>query len=252
MSLQPQVARHGADELNWVEIWLAEMIRQESYDFFLRLLDGGALETLIGVGYQITQHRRRTNRNDTGIDENADITKLINEVGGINERQTGRLIELVNATRKLAGLQLAYNWRFALRPEAVTWKEFGELLLQWQGSAVSQTILAWVTRQSAANSIAPEDVENELFDTLLSATHNAASKAAEAVTVEENAKYCVEAQSMLKMTEQFLSLPRMFTPERFGKTYEKSLHWIAFQVNPADRELRKALLQRFDTCVRMA
>jgi predicted KAP-like P-loop ATPase len=38
VSLQPQLARHGTDELNWVEIWLAEMVRQESDAFFMRLL----------------------------------------------------------------------------------------------------------------------------------------------------------------------------------------------------------------------
>jgi hypothetical protein len=42
------------------------------------------------------------------------------------------------------------------------------------------------------------------------------------------------------MTEQFLNLSEMFTPERFGKIYEKSTYWIAFRVNPADTELRNA------------
>jgi hypothetical protein len=45
---------------------------------------------------------------------------------------------------------------------------------------------------------------------------------------------------LLTITEQFLSLPGMFTAERFGKLYEKSLYWIAFRVNPADSELRNA------------
>jgi len=44
VSLRPQLVRHGADELNWVEIWLAEMIRQESYEFFLQLMGGGRLD----------------------------------------------------------------------------------------------------------------------------------------------------------------------------------------------------------------
>lgn len=40
------------------------------------------------------------------------------------------------------------------------------------------------------------------------------------------------------MTEKLLDLPEMFTPERLGKLYELSIYWIAFRVNPADRELR--------------
>jgi hypothetical protein len=44
----------------------------------------------------------------------------------------------------------------------------------------------------------------------------------------------------MAITEQFLSLPEMLTPERFNKLFEKSLYWIAFRVNPADGELRNA------------
>jgi hypothetical protein len=238
VSLQPQLARHGADELNWVEIWLAEMIRQESYEFFIHLLDGGQLESLIGIAYKIRRSERRRKGEDK--DDNADIKKVIDEVGGINDQQTERLIELVNATRNLAGFQLEYNFKFALRPETITWKEFYELLAKWKEVPVPETISAWIAKQSAANSIDSTDIETDLYQTFLNAKHNAASKAAEASTVEDNATYCEEAKSLLTMTEQFLSLPKMFMPERFGKLYEKSLYWIAFRVNPADGELRDA------------
>jgi hypothetical protein len=240
VSLQPQLTRHGADELNWVEIWLAEMIRQESYLFFMRLLDGGDLESLIGIGYQIRQSERRRKDENDETKDNADIRKVIDAVGGINEKQTERLIEIVNATRKLAGFQLQYNFKFALRPETITWKEFHELLAQWKEASVPETISAWIAKQSAANSIDPADIEADLYETFLNAKHNAASRAAEASTVEENAACCAEAKSLLTTTEQFLSLPEMFTPERFGKLFEKSSYWIAFRVNPADGELRDA------------
>lgn len=92
----------------------------------MRLLDGGRLEPLIGIAYKIRRSERRKKREDQ--DDNADIKQVIDEVGGINEQQTERLIELVNATRNLAGFQLEYNFKFALRPEAITWKEFYELL----------------------------------------------------------------------------------------------------------------------------
>jgi hypothetical protein len=240
VSLQPQLARHGADELNWVEIWLAEMIRQESCPFFMRLLDGGTLESLIGIGYQIRNSVRRRKGEDNKANDNADIRKIIKDVGGISEKQTERLIALVNATRKLAGFHLAYNWKFALRPEAITWKEFYELVAQWKEAPAPETISAWIVNQSAANSIDPADIETDLFETFLNAKHNAASKAAEAPTVEDNSTYCAEAKVLLAITEQFLGLPEMFTPERFGKLFEKSLYWIAFRVNPADGELRDA------------
>jgi hypothetical protein len=97
-----------------------------------------------------------------------------------------------------------------------------------------------MAKQVEANSIDPLDIETDLYQTFLNAKHDAASKAAEASTVEENASHCAEAKSLLTMTEQFLGLPGMFTPERFAKLYEKSLYWIAFRVNAADGELRDA------------
>ena len=111
---------------------------------------------------------------------------------------------------------------------------------QWKEVPAPKTITAWIAKQSAANSINPADIEIDLYETLLNAKHDASSKAAEASTVEENAMHCAEAKSLLTMTGQFLSLQEMFTPERFGKLYQKSLYWIAFRVNPADGELRDA------------
>lgn len=240
ISLQPQVTRHRADELNWVEIWIAEMIRQESYPFFMRLLDSGAVESLIGIGYKVRESDRRRKGGDNEAKDNADIKEVIAEVGGINDEQTERLIELVNAARMLGGFHLQYNFKFALRPEAITWKEFYELLDQWKKTPIAETISSWIAKQSSTNSIDPADIETDLFEAFLNAKHNAASKAAEAPTVEENAIGCADAKLLLTMTEQFLSWPEMFTPERFGKIYEKSLYWIAFRVNPADAELRDA------------
>lgn len=238
VSLQPQIKRHGADELNWIEIWLAEMIRQESYPFFMRLLDGGDLDLLIGMGYTIRRSERRRKGEDT--EDNSDIRKVINEVGGIDEEQAERIIALVIATRSLAGLQLQYSFKFALRPEAITWKEFFQLLAQWKGTPVPDTISSWIAEQSMTNLIDPSDIEAELFQTFLSAKQNAVSKAADATTIDENANHCAEAKSLLEITEQFLKLPDMLTAERFGKLFDQSLYWIAFRVNPADGELRDA------------
>ena len=101
---------------------------------------------------------------------------------GSTKSRLDRLIELVNATRALAGFRLQYNWKFALRPEAVTWKEFNELLMHWKQTPVPDTISASrVTKQSEANSIGTADVEAGLFETMLNAKHNAASKAAESI-----------------------------------------------------------------------
>lgn len=129
----------------------------------------------------------------------------------------------MNATRALAGFHLQYSFKFALRPEAITWKEFDELLAQWKEVPLLETISAWIARQSAANSIDPADIETDLFETFLNAKHNAASKAAEASTVDENATYCAEAKSLLTMIQQFLTLPEIV----YSGTLRQTLREVA-------------------------
>jgi KAP family P-loop domain len=239
VSLRPQVARHDGNELNWVEIWLAEMIRQESHEFFVRLLDGGALDSLIGASYFVRRMRIGDGESDQ-TKPNADIEKVLKDVGVLNKVQQNRLIDLVIATRRVAGIHVSYNFKFAFRPEAITWKEFHELLVGWKKNSHPETISAWIIEHSAANSVDPADIQTEIFDTLLSAIDNAAFDAAHASTVEGNASHCAEANALLTLTKQFLNLPQMLTPERFGKVYQKALYWIAFRTNEVDRALRES------------
>lgn len=239
VSLQPQLARHGPDELNWVEIWLAEMVRQESYPFFKRLLEGDTLDTLVGIRYSVRKSTKKTTPQGEEDDHN-DIKGIIGEVGGVSADTQQRLIQLIEATRTLGGFSLAYNWRFADHPETITWMEFAELYTRWQETQTPDTILNWIREHSKKHSMSPDDIERELFETLLNAKQNEAAKAAELSTVKENAIHCAKAEMLLKLTDHFLELPGTLTGERFGKLYGQSLYWISFRVNQADIKLRKA------------
>jgi predicted KAP-like P-loop ATPase len=75
-SLQPQISRHNEDELNWVDIWLAQLIRDESYPFFEKLLDSDDLEEQIGVGFQVSQSSLRMGPRDKTEDKNAGLKRI--------------------------------------------------------------------------------------------------------------------------------------------------------------------------------
>jgi hypothetical protein len=237
VSLKPQLVRHGPDELNWVEIWLAQMIRQESYSFFVRLLDEKTLEKLAGYEYRFNKSSNKSREESV---DNTDIEKLIEEIGGINRAQAERLIQLVTATRTLGGYSLRYNWKFAHHPEAITWQEFHELEALWNKHRTPKDLATWLEKHSVKFSIDRSALEADFFQTLVNAKNNAMSAAAEAIPVEENDKQCARAESLLTMTFQFLGLPEMLTGQRFQLLFEQSLHWIAFRVNPADLRLREA------------
>lgn len=198
IALKPQLARHGADEINWVDIWLAEMVRQESYPFFVRLLEGDTLDELVGTTYRL---RNSDSRKKLGADEkaaNADIDKLIQEIGGLGESKSDRMIELINATRVLGGYHILYNWKFALRPEALTWKEFHDLMARWTDNQHQNTICDWIDEHASANSLDVADIGGDLFETMLKAKQTAASQAADATPAEDNARHNSQATLLLK------------------------------------------------------
>ena len=252
ISLKPQLDRHRPDELDWSEIWLAEMVRQESYPLFIRLLESGALDNLAGIGYRLKNSDSGRRSNSQQSANNADIEAFINEAGSVSPKQMERLIELINATRAIAGMRLFYNWKFAWRPEALTWKEFSALLEKWRLDRLPQTISDWIADHSEAQSIERADIETELFETLLNAKDNELSAAASDNTIEGNARHGTEGGALLAMTMDFFQLQGTFTPERFKKFYDKSIYWMAFRFNESDSMLRVAERQAITSLLQNA
>jgi hypothetical protein len=194
--------------------------------------------TLAGIGYQIDTSRSQRRASSQPSDD-SDIEKLIQEVGDITKIQAGRLIELIKATRSLAGTHLLYNWKFSFRPEPITWKEFEGFVAHWSADRRPEVIAEWVVQQAATTSIDSHRIEQDLFETLLNAKQQALSEATSASSADEHAKHTGRASELLTMMTQFLSLPEMLTDERFGKLYGNSQYWIAFQMNDGDKALRQ-------------
>ncbi|MGA8597251.1 MAG: P-loop NTPase fold protein, partial [Bryobacteraceae bacterium] len=55
-ALKAEVQRHDSDELNWIEIIIAQLIKLESSSFLEKFLEGDSVETEIGVRYQVRQY----------------------------------------------------------------------------------------------------------------------------------------------------------------------------------------------------
>jgi len=238
ISLRNQVERHRHDELDWPTIWLAEMVRQESYPFFLRLLEGKTLDEIAGIGFQINTNSslRRGSEQTSG---DADILTLIKEVDGITKAQSDRLIELIKATRSVAGMHLLYNWKFSFRPEPITWKEFESMFSLWSADQRPDVIVGWIAKQAAATAIDPHRIEHDFFQALINAKQEALSEAAANASTDEHAKRIDKAANLLKMAVEFLSLSGMLTPDRFEMMYGQALYWIGFQMNDDDKVMRQ-------------
>ena len=204
ISLKTQIDRHRPNELDWPTIWLAEMVSQESYPFFLRLLEGRTLDDLAGIGFRINA-RGSGPISSVQASDDSDIEKLIQEVGETSK--SNRLIELIKATRSVAGMHLLYNWKFSFRPEPITWKEFESMFSLWSADQRPKVIVKWIAQQAKATSIDSQRIEQDFFQTLVNAKQEALSEAAANSSADELAKRIDRAAKLLKFAVEFLSLP---------------------------------------------
>lgn len=236
-AIQPQLTRHDPDELVWVDVWIAQMLRLESYRFFERLLRDDTLDKETGPLSQAIQRHSRSSRGD--VDEYKNVKALMQEVGVQDLNLEKRLIQLIGAARSRTSIRFRYMCELALRPHAVTWKEFRLLYEKWSADRRPSVLSEWMSRHAKERSVNQEDVQVELFDAIIGKRATSLSAAAESKSVEEQDSHLVEAGALLQMIEQLLLDLGKLTPQRFGKLFDQSSHWIGFRKNNADLQQRK-------------
>lgn len=247
-ALEPQLTRHDPDELNWVDVWLAQMLRLESYRFFERLLKDESLENETGP-FHLAVRRRSRNKNNKGdeVDENENVRLLMKEVGIDNPALVARLIQLIVATRSRASIRFRYMCELAVRPHAVTWKEFRLFRATWDMGRRPVVLTDWISQHAKTRAVSPEDVEDELFEAILGKRGELLIAASGSKSIDELESQLRQAGALLEMMEQLLLDLGKLTAPRFRKEYGQFAHWIGFRKNPADqlqREREEGLLLR--------
>lgn len=239
-ALKPQIVRHDPDEYNWVDMWLAQMLRLESHAFFDALLAPSVLEKETGMGYAFSKERSRGRMgSENEDDENQSLNQLIKEADIDDPELTKRIIRLMEAIRSRASLMFRYSCELAVRPPAVTWKEFRSFQQVWAKDRRAAVVANWITQHAKERTVSPEDVEDELFEAIVDRRSTLLSAAADSESLDEHELKAKEAGLLLALTEQFLLGLEKLTPLRFGKLWSQVLYWIGFRKNQADKILRK-------------
>ena len=236
-AIQPQLTRHDPDELVWVDVWIAQMLRLESYRFFERLLKNNTLDKETGPLSQAIQRHSRDSRGD--VDEFKNVKALMQEVGIKEPNLEKRLLQLIGAARSRTSVRFRYMCELALRPHAVTWKEFRLLYEKWVADRRPSVLSEWMSRHEKERSVSREDVEVELFDAIIGKRAMLLGAAAESKSVEEQNSQLIEAGALLQTMEQLLRDLGKLTPHRFGKLFDQCSQWIGFRKNKADLQQRK-------------
>jgi hypothetical protein len=234
-ALQPQLTRHDPEELNWVDMWLAQMLRLESYRFFERLLKDGVLEKEAGTLYQAMQRLRTTKPKDETEGTNESLLRLMKEAGVEDSVLTQRLVHLIEACRSRSSFKFRYMCQLAVRPHAVTWKEFRAIRTAWEVDRLPAVLAQWISRHAEERIISVEDVEAELFEAISGKRNELLSVASDSKSLKEHESLLAEVGTLTEMLEQFLLNLQKLTAPRFQKVYELASHWIGFRKNAADR-----------------
>lgn len=237
-ALKPQITRHNPDEFNWPDMWLAQMLRLESHSFFELLLTTDALDKETGLGYAFRQEIRRGHQDNEEEQENQSLKELFERAGIDDSATESRIIQLMEAVRTRASLSFRYSCELAERPHAVTWKEFDLLQKTWQLGPNPKTLANWISEHAAERSIDADDVETDLFESIVNRRNLRLQEAADTEFTQEHEGKAKEAGLLLDLAEQFLLGLQKLTGARFNKFYGQAFYWYEFRTNPADKLLR--------------
>ncbi len=244
-SLQPQIARHDSDELSWVDMWLAQMLRHESYPFFEPLLSGNTLEEVAGYLYAFKSRYpnllEKQERNDP-------LRDLLGQTGIRDQALIERLTRLVEACRARSSQAFRYMCELANRPHALTWKEFRAIRAKWESDPRPALLKALIEGHAKGRGVSVDDVDREIFETILLDRGKVLEEAAQAKPLPEHEEFADRAGRSLLMIQQFLGELGGLDAQRFEKLYEQAKYWIGFCKNPGDLALRG---QEEDTVVRL-
>ena len=256
--LKTEVQRHDPDELNWVEIGIAHLIKLESPQLLDRLIEGKEIEEELGLAYYFAEQiAERADQNGRRDDQ---LHKLAEELGSDDE-QRARLKKLIDALRArgspAGGRSFRYQAQLASRPHKITWKEFKEVLGIWNGSNDPKSVSEWVSKQADRRCASVDEVAEELFESLVNFRDASLSRASEVMTIEEHEAEMAHAHSSLELIESLFksgltAVPceEFRTPGNFKLLLDMAYKWIHFDANPSDveaRENEKAVLLNFDS-----
>jgi KAP family P-loop domain len=234
-SLQPQVARHGTDELNWVDLWLAQMLRHESYPFFELLLKGDNLEEVAGYLYSI---KEKLSERKGKKEENEQLRHLLEQAGIEDPDLVKRLTRLVEASRSRSSQNFRYMCELANRPHALTWKEFRSIRAKWEAESKPSVLVVLIANHAVERAVSVDDVDDELFQAMIGDRNRLLDEAGQSKSVLEHKGFADQASKLLAMIEEFLVGLGKLDAQRFGKVYGQATYWIGFRKNSADLALR--------------
>jgi hypothetical protein len=236
-SLRPQVARHDVDELSWVDMWLAQMLRHESYPFFDLLLKGD--DTLEAVAGYLYSFKQKLSKRKKTQEDGKQLEHLLQRAGIRDPVLAERITRLIEACRSRSSQHLRYVCELANRPHALTWKEFRSIRAMWDADARPAVLSELVAKHATERAVSVDDLEGELFQAMIGERGRLLEQAALSKSILEHQSHAGRAGELLTMVGQFLGDLGRLDAKRVEKLYGQAEYWIGFRKNTADLALRE-------------
>jgi len=238
-SIRTTIERHNPGEFSWTDLWLVQLLQQESHVVLQRLGEDKTFNDVVGIGFRL--HSSGSNRKSKGEIADERTTKLLEGVE-LSARSQSRIKALLEAMRSRASMGLQYALGWFLRPPALTWKEFDQLIAAWNGVRTSSALDVALRDHAAQREDSDERVQQEFVDALSSRMDELLDKASRSDVALDRITLFEKASSLRHVISNFFETPEMINADRFMTFYKKAQYWVGVRADDRERSLRAAEL----------
>lgn len=245
--LENEVNRHDYDELDWISIILAQLIKMES-ESFLRLLLNNSISDEEGVNWSFLGFRSDKEEHQQQIDN--DINLLLKKLNIKDNEKKLRLKKLVNAWGVRSGMHKMGHFRYqtnlSIKPSDLTWKEFREVFTLWKNYKDPKKMSKWVSKHAKKHNLSPIEVSKELFRKATLYRRQKLDIAADTAIEEKRNEEMKEASEVLSLLQllfidglELIDKDIYSSPHNFEKLFQMVGQWLHFNKTPVDIEARR-------------
>lgn len=239
-SLELEVKRHKPEELNWIILFLVNLLKASSPDLVQRIFNQEEIVkklTLISIFSKDNKHKNN-------IDELVVLLQNIcKEVGIEDEIEKNRTIEIVKAictfSNILSAEPLKYHAFLTERPHSVTWKEYDAFYKAWKANPKASTVKKWLEKHTSDRGDSQDRIFLELYKASITKRLIFLERAANTTIAKELESYAKDAQNTLKLLDilsfrlgGFTNEPPLLGSSHFKLVLDMIGKWIHFRNQP--------------------
>src|SRR6185312_2723480 len=159
-TLNPEILRHEDTEINWPLLLISSIIKMESPQLFIKIVEALNNEDFLKPWYS-----------DNEKEKDEKLQSLLDSINDISSRkkEVNELLKRIFLKHNIFNKsQTLYQFNLISYPHYLTWKEFREIFNAWKNKKSLDHVSNWINETSKRRNSHPADVARELFETTIS------------------------------------------------------------------------------------